>query len=89
MDIFSFQAFQKLECVVESYFIKGNVLTEGVVQFDYLDFLERILTFSPDILFVMNVNGLDAYGGIASVCRENNIKIACWFIDNPFYSFDL
>ncbi|MBN1522372.1 MAG: glycosyltransferase [Candidatus Aureabacteria bacterium] len=89
MNIFCFQAFQKLECAVESYAIKGKVLTEGVVSFDYMKFLERLLTFSPDILFVMNVNGLDAYGGIADVCRENNIKIACWFIDNPFYSFSL
>ncbi|MCK5706187.1 MAG: glycosyltransferase [Candidatus Aureabacteria bacterium] len=89
MSLQSFSAFEKLDCIVESYKIKSNVMTEGGTLFNYGDFIEKLLTFLPDILFVVNVNGLDAFGGIKDICREKNIKIASWFIDNPFYSYDI
>jgi spore maturation protein CgeB len=83
------EAFKRTDCEADAYLIKGSVATEGVVKFDYSKFLEKLLEFVPDILFLLNVNGLDIYGAIACICREKNINIACWFIDNPFYSFGI
>jgi hypothetical protein len=84
-----FEAFKRTDCEADSFFIKGSVATEGVVKFDYSRFLEKLLESVPDILFLLNVTGLDVYGAIACICREKNINIACWFIDNPFYSFGI
>ena len=88
MSVQSYEAFKKLDCIVDSYPVKGRVAFEGQVAFDFNKFLEKLLEFLPDILFVLNVNGLDACGGIAEICREKKIEIACWFIDNPFYSYE-
>ncbi|MBO4300289.1 MAG: glycosyltransferase [Desulfovibrio sp.] len=39
----------------------------------------------PDFLLSVNLRGMDPEGRVFYLCREQNIPVALWFVDNPWH----
>ena len=78
-------AFQRLDHIVKVIRLERDSSNPDVtLPYNIVERVSELLSFMPDLLFMVNGNGIDNMGLIPKIAALLKIPLALWYVDRPY-----